>query len=377
MSVKQKRKEKLMHIKISKSSLSEALNNVQAVVGSKGALQVLQNVKVEAQDGEVKLTCSDLDVTLIANAECEIIQSGATTIPAKTFAAAVGKLVDGIIEISVDENDNSTVSCGASVFKFRGLAAKEFPTISAPDGVSCTIESNAIREMLRKTAFAASQDDTRRTLQGVLLDFNKDGSAVRAVGTDGRRLAMLDCNLNVGNGFSGQYIIPRKAVDLLCKKLPKEGVAELVTAKGQLLVRTPRLIVSTKLLDEAYPNYMQVVPKNLGKKVTVNRVDFLGALDRISVLTNTDSPCIVLTFQNNTLLLDSSDAEYGSSHDEVPVKYDGEAVELRFNPQYVRDALTAMDEDEVELNINASTTPAVIRKPELDDYTYVVMPLRV
>lgn len=367
-----------MHIKISKSSLSEALNNVQAVVGAKGALQVLQNVKVEAQDGEVRLTCSDLDVTLIANAECEIIQSGATTIPAKTFAAAVGKLVDGVIEISVDENDNSTVSCGASVFKFRGLAAKEFPTISAPDGISCKIESNAIREMLRKTAFAASQDDTRRTLQGVLLDFNKNGYSVRAVGTDGRRLAMLDCNLNIGsNCFSGQYIIPRKAVDLLCKKLPKEGNAELVTAKGQLLVRTPRLIVSTKLLDDAYPNYMQVVPKNLSKKVTVNRVDFLGALDRISVLTNTDSPCIVLTFHNNNLLLDSSDAEHGSSHDEVPVKYDGEDIELRFNPQYVRDVLTAMDEEEVELNINASTTPAVIRKPGLEDYTYIVMPLRV
>lgn len=367
-----------MHIKISKSSLSEALNNVQAVVGAKGTLQVLQNVKVEAQDGEVKLTCSDLDVTLVANAECEIFEPGATTIPAKLFAAAVGKMVDGTIEISVDGSDCATISAGASVFKFKGIPAKEFPAIPAPDGATCTIESNAIREMLRKTAFAASQDDTRRTLQGVLLDFKKGDGIVKAVGTDGRRLAMLDCNLENTKGFEGQYIVPRKAVDMLSKKLPKEGNAELVTAKGQLLVKTARLIVITKLLDEAYPNYMQVVPKTEGKTVTMNRVEFIGALDRISVFTAaTDSPCVVLTFGDNNLVINSGDTEFGSSHDEIPVKYDGETIEMRFNPQYVRDVLNAMDDDEIVMKISSSGTPAVIRKCESEDFTYVVMPLRV
>ena len=367
-----------MHIKISKASLSEALNNVQAVVGSKGALQVLQNVKVEAKDGEVKFTCSDLDVTLVANAECEILESGATTIPVKPFAAAVGKVVDGTIEISVDGQDCSTITAGASVFKFKGLAAKEFPSIPAPDGATCTIESNAIREMLRKTAFAVSQDDTRRTLQGVLLEFKEGEGIVKAVGTDGRRLAMLDCSLENTKGFTGQYIIPRKAVDMLSKKLPKEGNAELVTAKGQLLVKTPRLIVITKLLDEVYPNYMQVIPKADGSNVTMNRVEFLGALDRISVFTSaTDSPCVVLTFGDNNLVLNSGDTEFGSSHDEIPVKYDGDTIDMRFNPQYVRDALMAMDEDEIVMKITAAGAPAVIRKSDSDDYTYVVMPLRV
>jgi len=195
-----------MHIKISKSSLSEALNNVQAVVGSKNALQVLQNVMVEATDKEVKFTCSDLDVTLVANAECEVLDAGATTIPVKPFASAVGKMVDGTIEITVDESDCSTISGGSSVFKFKGLSAKEFPSIPKPDGATCEIASNSIREMLRKTAFATSQDDTRRTLQGVLLDFQKDKGIVKAVGTDGRRLAMLDCSLENSNGFAGQYI---------------------------------------------------------------------------------------------------------------------------------------------------------------------------
>lgn len=366
-----------MHIKISKSSLSEALNNVQAVVGSKNPLQVLQNVMVEAHDGGVKFTCSDLDVTLVANAECEVLDKGATTIPVKPFAAAVGKMVDGTIEISVGENDCSTISGGSSVFKFNGLAAKEFPSIPSPDGATCTILSNSIREMLRKTAFAASQDDTRRTLQGVLLDFNKDVGTVRAVGTDGRRLAMLDCNIENTNGFSGQYILPRKAVDMLSKKLPKDGYAELVTAKGQLLVKTARLVVITKLLDDVYPNYIQVLPKTEGSMVTMNRAEFLGALDRIYVFTSaTDSPCVALTFSTNGLTLNSGDTDAGSAHDEIPVKYDGEESVIRFNPTYIRDALNAMDEEEIVMKINGSG-PSVIRKSDSDDYTYVVMPLRV
>jgi len=367
-----------MQIKINKSSLSEALNNVQAVVGAKSALQILQNVKIEAKDGEVTLTCSDLDTTLVANVECEVLSNGETTIPVKPFAAAVGKMVEGTIEISVDDKDCSTISSGASVFKFKGLPAKEFPTIPSPDGQNCTIESNSIREMLRKTSFAASQDDTRRTLQGVLLDFKKDKGIVKAVGTDGRRLAMLDCMVDASNCFDGQFILPRKAVDLLGKKLPKEGNAELVTAKGQLLVKTPRLMVTTKLIDEVFPNYMQVVPKEDGSAIVMNRVDLLGALDRISVFTaSTDSPSVRLTFAENTLVLNSGDTEFGSSHDEVPVKYDGEKIEMCFNPQYVRDALSAMDEEEIEMKITMATKPAIIKKTDASDYTYVVMPLRV
>ncbi|MBO6031913.1 MAG: DNA polymerase III subunit beta [Prevotella sp.] len=367
-----------MHIKISKTSLAEALNNVQSVVGAKTALQVLQNVKVEATGSEVKFTCSDLDTTLVASAECEVLDTGATTIPVKQFASAVGKMVDGTIEISVDKSDRSTISGGSSVFKFNGLAAKEFPVIPAPDGMSCTIESNAIREMLRKTAFAASQDDTRRVLQGVLLDFKDEGSNVKAVGTDGRRLAMLDCNVDTATGFSGQFILPRKAVDLLGKKLPKEGNAELVTAKGQLLVKTPRLVLLTKLIDYGYPNYMQVVPKEDGNVVTMNRAEFLGALDRISVFTSaTDTPCVVLTFGDNMLSLNSGDTEFGSSHDEIPVKYDGDKIDMRFNPQYIRDVLMAMDDEEMVMKISNPAKPAIIAKADSSDFTYVVMPLRI
>lgn len=366
-----------MQIKISKSSLSEALNNVQAVVGAKASLQILQNVMVEASNGVVKFTCSDLDTTLVATAECEVTEEGSTTVPAKLFTAAVGKLVEGDVTVKVDLSDCSTISSGASVFKFRGLPAKEFPTLPSPDGMSCTIDCNALRELLRKTSFAVSDDATRKTLQGVLLEFKDGNGKVRAVGSDGRRLAMLDCTLDSTNGFSGEFILPRKAVDLLSKKLPKDGNAELITAKNQLLVKTDHLTVTTKLVDDKYPNYMQVVPKDCNTSIKMDRADFLGALDRISVFTSsTECPSVVLTFSDNNLCLNSGDKELGSSHDEIPVKYDGEKLEMHFNPAYIRDVLMAMDEDEVEMKVVNSYSQCIIKKSESTDFTYVVMPLR-
>lgn len=366
-----------MTIKISKASLSEALNNVQVAVAAKAPLAILQNVKMTAKEGKLELTCSDMDVTLTATADCEVVAEGSTTVPAKTFATAVGKAVDGVMEISVDSTDCATLKAGPSTFRFKGLPASEFPSIPSDDGVQCSIECSSLKEMLRKTSFAASQDDTRRTLQGVLLDFGDGGKEVKAVATDGRRLAILNCDMGESSGFNGQFIIPKKAVDIIQKKLPKDGKAILNTAKSQLRITTPRFDILTKLLDEVFPNYMQVVPKSTKETITVNRVDLLGALDRSSVLTSSDSPTVNLTFKDNCIELNSSDADVGSSHDEVPIKYNGEVIELRFNPQYVREVLSALDEDEIEFKLTNGASPAIIRKSGADDYTYVVMPLRV
>lgn len=366
-----------MHIKINKSSLAEALNTVQVVAGAKGSLQILQNVKITAKGSKVEFVCTDLDVTLVANADCEVIEEGATTLPAKQFAAAVGKVVEGTLDLDVDKDDKAILSAGSSVFKFKGMAAKEFPTIPMEDGEGCTMEATALREMLRKTSFAASQDETRKTLQGVLFDFGNGGGEVKSVATDGRRLAILNCTGITGK-FIGEYILPRKAVDVLLKKLPKDGNVTLVSAKKQLRIKTERIDFLTKLLDEAYPNYMQVVPKSSNITIPVNRVEFLGALDRISVFTaGEESPCVALTFGENRLVFNSGDTEFGSSRDEIPVKYDGETIELRFNPQYIREVFSAMDEDEVDFFLTNGQSPVIVRKSGSDDYTYVVMPLRV
>ena len=255
-----------MQIKITKSSLSEALNNVATVVASKTSLPVLQNVRIEAKDGKATFVCSDLDTTLIATAECEVTEDGATTIPVKTFALAVNKVVDGMVDIQVDPHDKARLTAGTSRFSFNGISAMEFPTLANADGAPLRIPCAAIREMLRKTAFAMCSDETRRTLNSVLLDFSKGGGKTIAVATDGRRLSLLNCTVDVPDGFTKSFILPRKAVDVLVKKLPKDGDCDIIISGSQLRFVTAKLELCTKLIDDSYPNYMQVVPKEAKHK---------------------------------------------------------------------------------------------------------------
>lgn len=366
-----------MHIKISKTSLSEALNNVATVVTAKTSLPVLQNVKIEAKDGKATFVCSDLDTTLFANADCEVEEDGATTIPVKTFAAAVSKVVDGIVELEVSDKDVAKLTAGTSKFKFNGIAAKEFPTWKEEEGTSATLSCAAIREMLRKTSFAMCADDTRRNLNSVLFDFSQGGGKTIAVATDGRRLALLNCIVEISNGFDSKFVLPRKAVETLVKKLPKDGDCTLVSYGNQLKFSTPKLSLLTKLIDDAYPNYAQVVPKTSNEKIVVDRVELAGAIDRISVFTSvTDSPTMVLAFADNKIVVSVGETEYGSARDEVPIKYEGEKIEIRFNPNYVRDVLNVIDDDEVEILLTNGSSPAIIRQVGSEDYTYVVMPVR-
>lgn len=366
-----------MEIKISKASLSEALSNVQSVVGGKTSLQVLQNVKMSTRDGKAEFTCTDLDITLLARAECEVVEEGETTIPVKTFSSAVSKLVEGEIKIVVNNQDVTKLSSGQTSYKFIGLPAKDYPNLPEADGTSITLPANAIRDMFRKTSFASSQDETRRTLQGVLLDFSEGNGNVKAVATDGRRLALLNADVGASSGFDGRYIIPRKAVDILYKKLPKEGDCSIVIQGSQICFKTAKLDFTTKLVDDTYPNYRQVIPESTKETVVANRVEVLGAIDRVSVLSSlSDAPSMSMEFADNKLVVTTNSAKYGEARDEMPIKYLGKKIVMHFNPQYIKEALGAMDEDEIEFRLTDGTKPAIIKKSGNESYTYVCMPLR-
>lgn len=366
-----------MLIKINKSSLAEALSNVQTVGGGKTTMAVLNNVKIEAKDGKVAFTCTDLDRTIEAYVDCEVVEPGATTLPVKVFAAAVNKVVDGIIELFVDEGNKGQMKAGTSQFVFNGIAASDFPELpeaSADD--SCMVQSSALREMLRKTSIAMSMDDSRAVLNAVLLDFSKGAGIVKSVATDGRRLSTLECEIK-GAKFTEQYVIPKQSVEVLLKKLPREGEVELIKIGKQLKFRTSSFSFITKLLDNIYPNYAQVIPKETKNSVLVNRVELLGAIDRISVVADgADVPAMTLTIGDNKIAVDASNRELGEVHDEVPVKYEGPSIKISFAPRFIRDVLSVLDEDEIAVRFNDGVSPAIIDKGSTYDYLYVVMPLR-
>ena len=257
--------------------------------------------------------------------------------------------------------------------RLAGLAERVFPRLPEDDeAMSYEMPCQTLKEMLRKTSYAASQDDTRRTLKGVLMSF-KD-MKLTMVATDGRRLALVENEMEFPKDNEKDIILPSKAVQELQRALNGDGNVTIKIQKSQICIQMENVTIFSKLMDDTYPNYVQVIPKNCAEQIVVDRQLLLDALDRASVMTMDEAHSTKLIFEANRLTVTSAANEIGSASDEVPIKYIGEKIEIMFNPTYVMDPLKAIDDDEVKIELNNGHSPAVIRCSV--QFLYVLMPLR-
>lgn len=363
-----------MKIKIVRSKFLEGLKKVQNIAGAKGALQILQNVLLEAKDKQLFMTTTDLDLSIRSVVGCEVEREGSTTLPAKLLFTTISKAAEGVVEIDVGPDDRAMISAGTAVFKLAGMPASDFPALpSDGEAYAYTIPQITVREMLRKTAFAASQDDTRKTLKGVLASFRE--SKLTMVATDGRRLSLIEHEIEFPASEERDLVLPSKVVAELQRALSSEGDVSITVEKSQVSFNLGDTRIYSKLLDEVYPNYRQVIPTNCSQRVTVERRMLLDALDRVSVMSIDDSNSTKLTFDANELTVTSAASDVGEARDLVPIKYDGPRIEIVFNPSFVMDPLKAVDEDEIIIELNSGTHPAMIKCSI--PFIYVMMPLRV
>ena len=365
-----------MKIQIQRSALLEALKKIQGIAPGKGTLPVLQNVLFETGDGKVTLTTSDLDVTMRAEAICEVTEEGRTTIPVKLLSAAVSKLAEGTVKITVGANDKADVVSGNTKFKIAGVKAEEFPRLPGipADAAKYVIKAKDLKDMLGKVRYAASQDDTRKTLQGTLISFK--GGTATVVSTDGRRLALVKREMDVGGVSEFSVIIPKKTVGVLMGELGGDGDVEMVMGGSQIVIRLDGMTVYSKLFDDAYPNYGQVIPKETKYTIPIDRIALLEALDRVSVLSeSSDAKSVKLHFEQGMLTIKSNAADIGEATDELAVKYDGEEMDAMFNASYMMDALKVIADDVVSFSMNDGTHPVVLKDSK--DFLYVLMPLRI
>ena len=362
-----------MKFKIVRSKFFEGLKAVQNVVASKGSLPVLQNVLIETAENSLKLTTTDLDLSISCSVECEVVEQGATTMPVKLLSSSVMKLAEGVVEFDVDANERALIISGNAKYRLAGLPASDFPQLPQEDGAySYRLSSQMLRNMIRKTAYAAAQDDTRRTLKGVLMSF-KEGK-LTMVATDGRRLALMEHEFEFPKTEERDIVLPSKAVQELQRSLLNEGDVEMSVQASQIKFKFGEVNIYSKLMDDAYPNYRQVIPNETAQTVQVDRQLLLDALDRASVMTMDESHSTKLIFEGNKLTVTSAASDIGEASDEVDIKYAGERIEVLFNPSYVMDPLKAIDDDEVKINLNDGHSPAVIKCAE--PFLYVLMPLR-
>ena len=363
-----------MKFKIVRSKFLEGLKSVQNIVAAKGSLPILQNVLMEADENRLVMTTTDLDISIRSSVECEIVESGATTLPVKLLFNSISKAAEGEIVVEVDDKERATITAGSAKFKLAGLPEADFPRLPKDEeAYAYEIPQATLREMFRKVSYAASQDDTRRTLKGVLMSFND--SKLTMVATDGRRLALVENEIEFPKDVEKDIVLPSKAVQELQRSLNGEEIASVMIQKTQVSFKLGNITIYSKLMDDVYPNYRQVIPKETVEKITIDRQLLLDALDRASVMTMDEAHSTKLIFSEGKLTVTSAASDIGEAKDEVAIKYAGEPIEIIFNPSYVMDPLKAIDDDEITINLNNGHSPAVIKCSI--PFLYVLMPLRI
>ena len=363
-----------MKFKILRSRFLEGLKSVQNIVVGKGSLPILQNVLIEANGKELRMTTTDLDISIRSICECEVVEHGKSTLPVKLLFNAVAKVAEGEVVVSVDANERAEITAGNAKFKLAGMPESEFPRLPQDeDAYAYSIPQATLKEMLRKVSYAASQDDTRRTLKGVLMSFKEE--KLTMVATDGRRLALVENENEFPKDAERDIVLPSKAVAELQRSLGGEGNVSVLVQKSQICFKIDGILIYSKLMDDLYPNYRQVIPRETAETIDVDRQLLLDALDRASVMTMDEAHSTKLVFESGKLTVTSAASEIGEAKDVVPIKYAGEKIEIMFNPTYVMDALKAIDDDTVSIHLNDGHSPAVIKCSI--PFLYVLMPLRI
>lgn len=346
-----------MKIKISTSRLNEALKKVSGISNGKASLAILGNVKVEVSGNRMTLTTSNLDTTLISVTDCdEVTEHGMTTVPMKIFSQVVGALPQGIAEITVDAKDNMKVVSANSTFRIGGLPGKEFPTLPSDDSsLNCKVKASALRELIRKTSYAMSSDDSRKTFMSILFEF-RNGS-LRTVATDGRRLAMCDQEGVCDVGANAQYIIPREAIPMIARLIEVDGDIVVTSSHTQICFRTDDMshFVYTKLVDGKYGAYERLIPSEREHTAEIDRVQLMDVLSRVIImLTSTET--VKLEFSKGVLNIDVVGDSNCAAHDMLPIKYDDEDITLPINPKYVLDVLKSVNSDVIKFSFSTPPT---------------------
>lgn len=362
-----------MKFTITRSKFLEGLKSVQNIVPSKGSLQILQNVMIKGADNRLILTTTDFDISVQTEVECEIKEPGSTTLPVKTLFDIASRVSDNVVEVEVDENDNALITSGRSVYKVKGMSVIDFPPIPNEEGsFSYKIQQVKFKDMLRKTGYAITQDETRKTLRGLLMSFQE--GKLTMVATDGRRLAMVSQEVEFPVDANRDVILPAKTIAELPHSLSNSGDVNIKIEKTQITFNLGSTKIFSKLLDQVYPNYRQVIPASMPCSISIDRQMLLDALNRVSIMANDQTNAVQLVFDDNKLMVFAKNNDMGNARDEVPIKYAGEKVEIMFNPNYVIEPLKSIDEDEVSFELNNGHSPVLIRCSV--PFLYVLMPLR-
>ncbi len=369
-----------MEFKIKKEPFLQALSWTQSIVERKTTMPILSNALLNVQKNGLSILATDLEVGVQVEAEVETQEEGKICILAKSLYDIVRELPDQEIKIQRKDQNRIQVSSGKSQFKIVGLSAEEFPQLPQFDEKkSSLLEAKGFKEMIDKTFFAISNDESRYNLHGVYLE-KAESKKIRLVATDGHRLSYVERELGEEVAFEKGVIIPKKAVSEL-KKLsldgnPQEGIRIALDGRN-LFAKKGAITLIARLIDGEFPEYQKVIPKKQDKFITISRSEMIGALKRVSLLVGDRTRGIKFSFSSGNLELSSSNPDLGEAKEELSVDYKGDHLQVGFNSRYFLDALAVIEEDQFILETNGHVGPCVIRSLKDPTFLSVIMPMRI
>jgi DNA polymerase-3 subunit beta len=375
-----------MELKIGVSELARALGRSQGIVEKKSTMPILSHVLLEARKGgELVVSATDLDLAVSSEHTCEVLKEGAVAVSARHLYDIVRALPENTVTLKKAHNNYLEVRSGPSEFKIVGLPAEDFPALPKFDKVAFVdVEPPAILDLIERTFFAVSTDETRYNLNGVF--FEPTGDALRLVATDGHRLSLAEKPLAASFGLKRGVILPKKGLQELKKLLGEaaEGAEEKPESKlgfveNSAIYRGNRVVLVMRLIEGLFPDYKQVIPKAGEKVVKIGRERFLETLRRISLLSSDKAHAVKLELGKDVLKVQSQNPDLGEAKEEVPVEYAGDGLKIGFNARYVIEVLAVARSKDVLFELADDLSPGVLKgADEIDQgFTAVVMPMRI
>ncbi|WHZ23844.1 MAG: DNA polymerase III beta subunit [Nitrospira sp.] len=376
-----------MKVRIGREELLTGLQRVQGVVEKRNTMPILSNILLEAKHEGAEIVATDLEIGMRGLYKATVLEAGGVTISARKLYEIIKELPNGEIELISSDNNWTTIQAGKSQFKVVGLPSSDYPALPSIEREGLTPLTGAgLLELIRKTLFAAGDNDARYILNGLLVSLTtteKKTTLLRLVGTDGHRLAVAE--REVGTTGAKQpaqdikAIIPKKAAQEMRRLLEEGGDAEPLIGftKNLMIFRKSGLLLTSRLMEGNYPNYQQVVPKESGKRLVIDRGLLEGALRRVSVLSKDKANAVKVSFAPGSMTLFSSNPDYGEATEELAARYEGEDLNTGFNARYLLDALSVMDGESVSLQMDTALSPCLMQEAESPGFKCVVMPIKV
>jgi len=362
-----------MKIQTIKENLLTNIQIVQNIVTPRVSLPILSNMLLEAEGGVLKLTTTDLDIGISCGFPVEVVETGAITIPTKRFADIIRELPEGYVNIDVKKNNMVCIQTETCEFKIMGLPKEEFPRLPEfKDKEIIKIEQAVLKEMLLKTSFAVSHDETRYVLNGVL--FKIENERITLIATDGRRLALIEKKLNMGINKPVSMIVPSKTISELNRDLKDQGNIAIILGNNQVLFDLGLVIIVSRLIEGEFPDYRKVLQEEKKDKIKISRESLLAALKRAALLATQDYQAVKIEVFKNKLVVSKSTPDIGESREDLETEYSGKELIAGFNPVYLIEVLKNLEDESVNFEIADPEKPGVIRR---EGYIYIVLPMRL